>query len=192
MMFITPMPPTSSPRLEIAIAIKPTIAVMLSNCSINLSAVLISKLFGSPNFTLRRRRRISSDLLQRFSHLPGAGADHQQQIALRRRDFLRGAERNENGVVFLVLTKEAGLSFLQHADDFEVVSAHSHLRAGDLWFCPGKSASAALTPMTITFARCWSSMSVINRPSLTQCCRCPHSLMIRPACFPNGNCGPGK
>ena len=39
MMFITPMPPTRSPTLESAMATKPTIAVTLSNCSMNLSAV---------------------------------------------------------------------------------------------------------------------------------------------------------
>ena len=32
MMFITPMPPTSRPMLEMAIAISPTEAVIASNC----------------------------------------------------------------------------------------------------------------------------------------------------------------
>ena len=61
MIFITPIPPTRSPRLEIAMAISPTMAVMESNCCTNLSAVLMSKLSGAPNGTFRRRRKISSD-----------------------------------------------------------------------------------------------------------------------------------
>src|SRR6185369_4066676 len=47
-------------------------------------------------------------------------------------DFLRGAERNVDRIVFFVLTKEAGLAFLEYADDFEVVTAHAYLRACDL------------------------------------------------------------
>ena len=60
MMFITPMPPTSRPRHEIAIAARPTPPMMPSNCAMKLSAVLTSKLFGSPYFTPRRWRRMPS------------------------------------------------------------------------------------------------------------------------------------
>ena len=48
-------------------AIKPTIAVMLSNCSINLSAVLISKLFGSLKLHIAPPAQNLFRLLQRFS-----------------------------------------------------------------------------------------------------------------------------
>src|SRR5262249_30083857 len=46
-------------------------------------------------------------------------------------DLLRGAQRNENGVIFFVLAKEAGFPFFQHADNLEVVTAHPDFGAGD-------------------------------------------------------------
>src|SRR4029079_113586 len=61
----------------------------------------------------------------------GATTNYQQQVTLRGCDLLRGAKRNVDRVVFFVLAEEPGFAFLQQTDDFEIVTPHAHLRAGD-------------------------------------------------------------
>src|SRR6185369_4758114 len=66
---------------------------------------------------------------ERFLHHTSAAANNEQCITSRRCDLLRGAERNVDRVIFVVLAEESGLTFLEDADDFEVVTTHAHLRA---------------------------------------------------------------
>ena len=70
MMFITPIPPTNNPTPEMAMAIRPTAAVIESNCSMNRSEVVRSKFLGSLGFTARRRRSTLSTSSSAFLSMP--------------------------------------------------------------------------------------------------------------------------
>src|SRR5207244_8132447 len=53
--------------------------------------------------------------------------------------FLSGAKWNKDGIVFLILAKEASLSLFEHSHYLEVVTAHAYLRAGNLILTGEKS-----------------------------------------------------
>ena len=65
-MFITPMPPTSRPTLEMAMAMRPIMPMMLSNCAMNPSAVSRSKLFGSVELHAAAPAQDFLDLVERL------------------------------------------------------------------------------------------------------------------------------
>src|SRR6185295_6892970 len=71
-------------------------------------------------------------LCECFRNLSGTSTNDKQHVATRWGNLLRRAERNKDGIVFLVLTKEACLPFFEYADNLEVIATHANLSAGDI------------------------------------------------------------